>query len=121
MKKMNVSNNQAAFEYAIYMIASSYFDKATCKANDKLGNLMIYYRETKVETQYVMEEVVDTFMKALVRKLPKEFFQDEVHVSFKPMEDGTTRICFQGERSALFLNGAYAGKGTKIYSVIGTK
>lgn len=121
MKKMNVTNNQAAFEYVIYMIGSSYFRSATCKANEKAGNLKIYYKETKSDTQYLMEETVIKYMDALERKLTKEFFDDDVQVFFKPMADGTTRVCFQGEKSALFLNGAYTGKKTDIYCVVGTK
>jgi len=31
MVKMNFTNNQAAFEYAMYMMLGSYFRKASCK------------------------------------------------------------------------------------------
>ena len=43
MVKMNFTNSQTAFEYALYMIAASYFNKSACLSEITEKNMQPVY------------------------------------------------------------------------------
>lgn len=115
MVKMSFTNNQTAFEYALYMIAGSYFDKATCKSKLIERNMLLQYKEQKIDKQYQMEDMCIRFMNKLAHKLPHNYFKQnmEVHLvrrqSGKPME-----IIFANNTCMIDFICRYAGNKSKI-------
>lgn len=114
MVKMNFTNNQTAFEYALYMIAASYFDKAICQSRMMERNMLLQYKEQKQNTQYQMEEICIDFMEGLVRKLPPEFFNRTVEVKLNKTPSGLTEVVFLDNESIIAFRAKYAGRRTKI-------
>ena len=80
MVKMSFTNNQTAFEYALYMIAGSYFDKATCKSKLIERNMLLQYKEQKIDKQYQMEDMCIRFMNKLAHNLPRNYFKQNMEV-----------------------------------------
>ena len=115
MVKMSFTNNQTAFEYALYMIAGSYFDKATCKSKLIERNMFLQYKEQKIDKQYQMEDMCIRFMNKLVHKLPRNYLKQnmEVHLvrrqSGKPME-----IIFANNTCMIDFICRYAGNKSQI-------
>lgn len=114
MVKMNFTNNQTSFEYALYMIASSYFDKATCKSGVLERKMLIQYKELKLDKQYQMEEICISFMDELVAKMPKHFFNRNVTVKLNRIHSGLTEIIFIDKHIVFALQAKYAGKKPTI-------
>lgn len=108
--KMNLSNVQTAFDYALYMIATSYFKKAKCKNKIREQQMLIQYKEQKNEKQYLLEDICIKHIEKLYRKIPGEFLNSEVEVSFR-----TTRyytgVIIRNDKYILELSGLCKGKG----------
>lgn len=115
MVKMSFTTKQNAFDYALYMIASSYFDKAICKSKRLEGNLLLQYKEQKTDKQLQMEDLCISYMDKLVKKLPKEVFQQNMEVHLKRNREGVpTQVLFRGQDYILALYGVYSGKKPKF-------
>ena len=115
MIKMNFTDNQTAFEYALYMIASSYFDRAICQSKLTERNMLLQYKEQKMNNQYQMEEICIRFMDELATKASERFFNQNMVVHLRRNEEGnTTEILFENKNCAIVFSGLYAGKKTKI-------
>lgn len=116
MKNLITSNNQAALDYALYMIAASYFKKATCTSGLMEKKLLINYKTQKLDSQYHMEECCIRYMEKELRKiLPKDLWEQEVTVSLvKKANEPTTEICFHSSKYILRLKGMYHRKDTKF-------
>ena len=112
MQKMTFTSNQTAFEYAIYEIVGSYFKKARCQSTIQEQKLIVHFKEQKQDTQCLMENKVDGYVKAvLLKKLPPEIWDEEVTVEIrKTPESDLMNIIFYGEKYALIVKGAYRGK-----------
>lgn len=114
--KMNFTNNQIAFDYAIYMIVGSYFRKTTCKNDLQEKRMRLHYCEQKVNNQYRMEDICISYVeKKLMKTLPKEIWDEEMAVKFITGKDGFTRVCFVGEKYNLYMCGQY-GNNKKRFS-----
>lgn len=113
--KMNLTNNQEAFEYVIYMIAGSYFKSTKCVRPLLEKKLHLRYNEQKSDNQYMMEETCDRYMKKeVIKNLPADFEDWDMVVTFKEKENAPTEIIFgNGEYKLSFL-GIYSGKKSKI-------
>ena len=84
MQKMTFTTNQTAFEYAIYEIVGSYFKKATCVSTIQEQKLIVHFKEQKQDTQCLMENKVDGYVKGvLLKKLPQELWEEEVTVEIR--------------------------------------
>lgn len=122
MQKMNFTSKQTAFDYALYMIASSYFNKAVCKSKLMESNLVVHYKEQKPDAQYRMEEICIKFMESMVRKLPAGVFNSDVTVRLRrETANLPTEIIFEGDRYIISLYGACVGKKYKVDSRIWKK
>ena len=112
MVKMNFTDKQTAFEYAMYMMLGSYFDKATCKNKWQEKKMFFQYQEQKEKQQYMMEDICIRYIEnELVPNLPKKFWQQEVTVKFRPTSlDGVHDIQFHGKEYVLRVGGVYRGK-----------
>lgn len=118
MQKMTFTSNQTAFEYAIYEIVGSYFKKATCVSTIQEQKLIVHFKEQKQDTQCLMENKVDGYVKAvLLKKLPPEIWDEEVTVEIrKTPESDLMNIIFYGEKYALIVKGAYRGKNNAEFN-----
>ena len=114
MVKMNLTNNQTAFEYALYMIAASYFDKAVCMSYFTEKSMLLQYKEQKLDKQYQMEDVCIRFMDGVAEALPEKFFKQNMQVRLNKKEGAPTEIRFENEDYTLCCIGNYAGKKSKI-------
>jgi len=118
MQKMTFTSNQTAFEYAIYEIVGSYFKKAKCQSTIQEQKLIVHFKEQKQDTQCLMENKVDGYVKAvLLKKLPPEIWDEEVTVEIrKTPESDLMNIIFYGEKYALIVKGAYRGKNNAEFN-----
>ena len=118
MQKMTFTSNQTAFEYAIYEIVGSYFKKARCQSTIQEQKLIVHFKEQKQDTQCLMENKVDGYVKAvLLNKLPPEIWDEEVTVEIrKAPESDLMNIIFYGEKYALIVKGAYRGKNNAEFN-----
>lgn len=117
MVKMSFTDNQVAFDYALYMIAASYFDKAVCKSKLNESRMFLQYNEQKLERQYSMEDICIRFMNGIMPVLPKELFSQcvDVHLGRKLYNCRfITEVCFVSELYTISFYGTYKGKGTEI-------
>ena len=118
MQKMTFTSNQTAFEYAIYEIVGSYFKKARCQSTIQEQKLIVHFKEQKQDTQCLMENKVDGYVKGvLLKKLPAEIWDEEVTVEIrKAPESELMNIIFYGEKYALIVKGAYRGKNNAEFN-----
>lgn len=115
MVKMSYTTKQTAFDYALYMIASSYFDNVTCRSKRLEGNLLLQYKEQKTDKQFMMEDFCISYMDELSTKLPNELFQQnmEAHL-IRSRQSAPVEILFKGQNYMLALKGVYNGRKPKI-------
>ena len=118
MQQMTFTSNQTAIEYAIYEIVGSYFKKARCQSTIQEQKLIVHFKEQKQDTQCLMENKVDGYVKAvLLKKLPPEIWDEEVTVEIrKAPESDLMNIIFYGEKYALIVKGAYRGKNNAEFN-----
>lgn len=87
MKVNFKANKMMAFEYAVYMMAGSYFKKTICKNSLLEDKLRLHYLELKLDDQIAMENKVIQYMnKVVCPSLPRDFFKQEVRVKFMQVE-----------------------------------
>lgn len=118
MQKMTFTTNQTAFEYAIYEIVGSYFKKATCISTIQEQKLIVHFKEQKQDTQCLMENKVDSYVKGvLLKKLPEEIWDEEVTVEMRKSPDSDVmNLFFYGEKYALLVKGVYRGKNNADFT-----
>ncbi|MCR4955929.1 MAG: hypothetical protein K6A30_04530 [Lachnospiraceae bacterium] len=114
MMKMNFTNDQIAFEYALYMIASSYFAKTKCISKLTEKKMLLQYKEQKLERQYQMEDICIGFMEDFSKKTPSQLFHRQMEVKLNRWSGGLTEIIFYDNRYIVAFQGLYAGKKSKI-------
>ena len=115
MLKTNLPDSQRAFEYALYMIASSYFNKTVCKSTLLESNMYIKYKEQKLKIQFHMEEMCIKYMEKLIRKAPKDFFNQDMEVYFrKRKSDSLIEILFVNNDFIMTFLGLYEGDNSVI-------
>ncbi len=108
MERINLTNDQAAFEYVLYMIAASYFDKATCVTGLTERNLLLHYKEQKANTQFDMENYCIKFMDLFEKRLGKQFFARRVNVRLIREKEGRPiSVIFSGDDMELKLSATY--------------
>ena len=102
------TNNQNAFNYAVYMMLGSYFKQMEAVSECYVQKLYLYYVENKRERQYSFEDIAIRFVERVLQKqLP------EVLVSFFA-RDGRNYVAFQGARYTLVVQNDYRGARTKL-------
>lgn len=115
MIKANVKNPQSSLEYALYMIASSYFDECTVTSKRMEEKLFLYYCEEKADNQYLFEDMSIRYMDSLKKKLPEDFFKRKVNVKILKHKDFPTEIVFSSPDMRMSLICEYAGKKSRIF------
>lgn len=95
MVKMNFTDKNVAFDYAIYMIVGSCFDRTTCSNTLLEKKMRLQYLEQKTEQQYRMEDTCISFAENVLEKeLPEEFWKREAKVSFHRNEGEPSEVRF---------------------------
>ena len=112
MVKMSFTNNQTAFEYVVYMMFGSYFDKAVCKNKLLEKKMYVHYLEQKERNQIQMENLCIHFIeKKLMKKVPEALWNQQVEVRFAPTGvEGLRDIQFHGSEYILRVSAIYRGK-----------
>lgn len=115
--KMNFTSDQTAYEYAIYMIAGSYFPKTKCISPLQEKKMRLQYCEQKVTNQYKMEENCIAYIEnTLLQKMPKALWKQNMEAQFLvDQETGLTEIRFKSEHYILRLWGTYAGSRSRVH------
>ena len=121
MAKMNLINNQAAFEYTLFMIASSYFKSTRCRNKALEKKMLLSYKELKKESQFLMEDICIRFMNKLIRKIPREALNEKFVVELRRAENAPTEILFISKKYILSFMGIYVGRQSKINCRVLTK
>ena len=71
------TNNQNAFNYAVYMMLGSYFKQMEAVSECYVQKLYLYYVENKRECQYSFEDIAIRFVERVLQKqLPEEIWQE---------------------------------------------
>lgn len=112
MVKMNFTNNQTAFEYAMYMMLGSYFNKTSCKNFLLEKKMRLLYWEQREKNQIELEKICIRFVeKELMPQLPEDIWQQDVEVKFCPTKfKGYQDIQLHGPKYILRVRGIYRGK-----------
>ena len=112
MMKMNLTNDQAALEYALYMIVGSCFKKTICERSKfQERKLFLHYQEQKREIQYVLEDQCIRYTEeVLMPMLPESVGEMEAEVHFRKMKDGRTCICFRNSALVIAVTAEYRGR-----------
>ena len=114
--KPNIVDNQRAFEYVMYMMFGSYFDKAVLRNVLQEKKMYVQYMEQKEKSQYQMENICIRFIeKKLMKELPEELWNQKVEVKIVPTEmKGLREIQFRGPEYTLRVCAIYRGKGNTV-------
>ena len=79
--KPNIVDNQRAFEYVVYMMFGSYFDKTVLRNVLQEKNMYVQYMEQKEKSQFQMEDICIRFIeRKLMKELPEELWTQQVEV-----------------------------------------
>ena len=114
MAKMNDEGMQNAFDYVLFMISSSYFEKQPVNQNTfQEKRLFCYYKDVSSKIQIEMEHTCIRYVeKELSKIVPESFWNQESE--YKNMvymvpdeENGVTEIIYETEKNILRLKGKY--------------
>lgn len=114
MIKMRFTDNQTAFEYAAYVIASSYFKKVHCASKLTEQKMRLQFCEQKTNAQYRMESTCIKYMDRICEKLPKKFFEQEMVVHLRKNDEGYFDIVFSDGRYEACFKAKYAGNESRL-------
>jgi len=115
-------NMQAAFDYALYMMAGSYFKKATLSGKSRfiIDNMYINYKELGDEKQCRMENACISYVeKVLIGDenkpgfVPSEMWNEEVTVRIvrsNTAEKPSFKLCFGSGKMGLVLESTYRSR-----------
>lgn len=114
MIKMRFTDNQTAFEYAAYVIASSYFKKAQCASKLTEQKMRLQFYEQKTNAQYSMESTCIRYMDRICEKLPKKFLEQEMTVRLRKNDVGHFDIVFTDGKYEACFKAVYAGRNSRL-------
>ena len=116
MVKMNFTNNQTAFAYAIYMMVGSYFKKAACTSSILENNMRLQYVEQRLDNQYRMEDMCIRYAEhQLLSSTPANLWEEEVKVKVVKRSEDEMELRFMGSHYILVVTGTYRGKQSRIF------
>ena len=112
MMKMNFTNNQVAFDYVLYMIVGSYFDKTTCdRAQLQEKKMFLQYKEQKLNNQFAMEDACIVFAEQeLLPNIPEKFWEQQAEVRIRKRTEDGSLISFEGKDFRLICQVELSGK-----------
>ena len=108
---MNKMEKQRAFDYSMYVMLSSYFNKTSCTTNMQKQKLYLAYQELKeAEKQKLDEKSIKLIEKELLPNLPEWFFNQQMEVSLIGSEEEYTEIRLQNRYYVLRIKTLYNNK-----------
>ena len=109
---MNKTEKQRAFDYSMYVMLSSYFNKTVCSTNMQQQKLCLAYQELKdTEKQQFDEKSIQLIEKELLPNLPKWFFDQQMRILLLGNEEEEgTEIRFQNRYYILRIKAFYDRK-----------
>ena len=105
-------DQQKAFDYIIYMMVGSYFNKARAAVPGKENSRYLLYMLLGSAAQIRLEEQCEQyFQKKILPGLPRGFLDADVRVYFDSTGDGRyTSVVFAGNGRFLRIASLYGGK-----------
>lgn len=115
-------SRQKSFEYCMYMIFSSYFEKVVLKTPYQEKRLLLHYKETKQQEQFSMEEQCIKYMEKVKESLPPEVWEQPMEVRLVGQNNGEyTELRFESEPYIICVKADARDKRAKINLVFGRK
>ncbi len=113
---MNQTEKQRAFDYSMYVMLSSYFDKAICSTKLQQKKLCLAYQELKdKEKEQFDEKSIQIIEKELLPNIPEWFFNQKLELLLIGMEDEEcTEFRLQNKKYILRVKALYDRKKTKL-------
>lgn len=114
---------QMAFDYAMYMMASSYFQKATCKTKYQEGKMIIRYLQLSKEEQYEMEDFCIQYIEeVLLHHVNPMVWKEDVTVKLIGKEKSDrTLLQFEGDKYSICVKTVYKSDTPIVKSFIRKK
>ena len=109
---MNQMEKQRAFDYSMYVMLSSYFDKTTCTTGLQEKKLCLAYQELKDEDKQLYDEQsIKVIEKELLPNFPNQFWHQQMELALLGRENKLcTEIRLQNEEYVLRVKSRYAKK-----------
>ena len=109
---MTQMEKQRAFDYSMYVMLSSYFDKSVCNEKLQIQKLRLAYQELKDEDKQVYDEQsIRMIEEQLLPNLPKYFIEQKMKLRLLGKEDSKyTEIRLQNENYVLRIKTNYKKK-----------
>jgi len=117
---MNQTEKQRAFDYSMYVMLSSYFDKTVCTTKLQEKKLCLAYQELKEDVKQDYDESsIRIIEKELLPKLPKKFMHQQMNLTLLGSADkACTEIRLQNEDYVLRVKSRYSKRAPKmVYEV----
>ncbi len=117
---MNQTERQRAFDYSMYVMLSSYFDKTVCTTKLQEKKLCLAYQELKDEIKQDYDESsIKIIEKELLPKLPRQFTQQQMDLALLGSTDkACTEIRLQNDDYVLRIKSRYSKRAPKmVYEV----
>ena len=117
---MNQTERQRAFDYSMYVMLSSYFDKTVCTTKLQEKKLCLAYQELKDEIKQDYDESsIKIIDKELLPKLPRQFTQQQMDLALLGSTDkACTEIRLQNDDYVLRIKSRYSKRAPKmVYEV----
>jgi len=113
---MNQTERQRAFDYSMYVMLSSYFDKTVCTTRMQEKKLCIAYQELKEDAKQDYDEAsIKIIEEELLPKLPKCFVNQQMDLALLGKEDDAcTEIRLQNDNYVLRVKSRYTKKAPKM-------
>lgn len=113
---MNQTERQRAFDYSMYVMLSSYFDKTVCTTRMQEKKLCIAYQELKEDAKQDYDEAsIRIIEEELLPKLPKCFVNQQMDLALLGKEDDAcTEIRLQNDNYVLRVKSRYTKKAPKM-------
>ena len=109
---MNQTEKQRAFDYSMYIMLISYFDKTFCTTHLQEKKLCLAYQELKEEHKQIYDEKsIRLIEEELLPKLPKRFLEQQMELALLGSADVPgTEIRLQNDNYVLRIKSRYDRK-----------
>ena len=113
---MDKLTKQRAFDYSMYVMLNSYFDKAVCTSDLQRKKLSLAYQELKDEDKDFFDaQSIAIIEKELLPNLPAGFTKQKMQLSLVGSDDKMyTEARLSNDMYVLRIKARYAKRGTKL-------
>lgn len=113
---LNSYDEQLAFDYTIYMIMGSFFDKTKAAVPGKERRLRLLYLLLPQKRQYAIEEDCERyFERKILPELPESFLRGCASVYWRDSKDKSrTAVVFVRGKRQLWVTSLYGGRYKRL-------